>query len=98
MKLVALAEFQNLLGLSDKALVWLLTHNALQCEIRPEKGICIDIDSVPVKKLQEAIIARQQEVLDRNQDLVTERLGAVVRDELETIVNEALGRFLTREV
>lgn len=97
MKNVSLEEFQKLVGVSDKALVWLLTHNVVQCQASPEHGISVDLESVDTKALREAILARRDEIVDQRKEIIVERLGNVVRDELTSIVNEAIGHYLAEE-
>jgi len=97
MKIVSLEEFQKLVGLSDKALIWLLTRNLVQCQIVAERGLCVDLESVDTKSLRESILARREAVLDRRNEIIVERLGNVVRDELESIVDEAIGHYLAEE-
>ncbi len=97
MKTVSLEEFQKLVGISDKALVWLLTHNMVQCQTSPERGLTVDLESVDTNALREAILTRRDEIVEQRKEIIVERLGNVVRDELTSIVNEAIGHYLAEE-
>lgn len=97
MKLVSLEQFQRLTALSDKSLVWLLTKNLLPCQSKPGEGLQVDLESVEIAKLQEAILARQAAALEERSPEISEQLGNIVRDELEILVNEALGKYLGEE-
>ena len=97
MKIVSLEEFQNLVGLSDKALVWLLTHKMLQCQVSADRSLSVDLESVDTAALREAILARRDSVVEEKKDIIVEKLGNIVRDELQTIVDEAIGQYLAEE-
>ena len=94
---VNLQEFQRLSGLSDKALLHLLKHNQLRCEVRDGSCLVIDIESTETKALQESILQRQHETLNSHQDLISERLGTIVRDEMQSIVDEAIARLISEQ-
>ncbi|MBN8550778.1 MAG: hypothetical protein J0M12_15800 [Deltaproteobacteria bacterium] len=94
MKTVSLEEFQKLVGISDKALVWLLTQNLLQCQTTADRGLCVDLESVDTENLRKAILARRDSVLEERKDIIVERLGNAVRDELQSIVDEAIGHYI----
>lgn len=94
-RLVSLQEFQKLTGLSDKALVYLLKQNLLRCSVSDQSLLMVDLESVEIQHLQAAILERHGEVLNLNSTVISETLGTIVRDHLDVIVNEALGRFLS---
>lgn len=97
MKNVSLEEFQRLVGISDKALVWLLTNKLLHCKPSSDGGLTVDLEAVDTHALREAILARRDEIIDQRKEVIVERLGNVVRDELNSIVNEAIGHYLAEE-
>lgn len=93
MSRVTLKEFQQLTGLSDTALLWLLKNDALHCSLDGEARLQIDLDAVSAENLRTALLARQQEVLDSQADIIAERLGTIVRERLEAVVEDALNRI-----
>ncbi len=96
-RFVSLQEYQRLSGLSDKALLHLLKHNLLSCSNRENSGLVVDIESTEVRALHEAILKRQQEVSLQQQDLISERVGTIVRDEMQSIIDEAIARLIAAQ-
>jgi hypothetical protein len=96
MSRVTLKEFQQLTGLSDTAVLWLLKNDALRCSVDAETHLRIDLDAVSAEDLRNALLARQQEVLDAHADIIAERLGTIVRERLDAVVEDALSRITSR--
>lgn len=94
MKLVTLNEFKNVCDLPDSALVTLLATNSVQCQIDPEQGIMVDIDSASVKKLIQALITESTQRSAEEQRLLTEKAAKVIRENLDSILEEAIGVHL----
>ena len=97
MKLVTLAEFQHITGVSDSTLVKLLSAGPLDCRIDENRGILINIEAIGVSSLMKAMTARQADILARRKQVVAERLGKLIGDELEVILRDAVGAFLRLE-
>ncbi len=90
MKLVKLAQFQDLLALSDKALMYLLRENRLKLSFDPAQGILVNIEDLDMKDLVEAIASLKRDLLRDNSELIAERLASIVGNKLERLVEEAL--------
>lgn len=90
MKLIRLAEFQDLLNLSDRALTCLLRENKLKMSINQQTGLLIDIEDVQVDQLVQAIIHLRTDMLGQNSELIAERLAALIGRNLECLIEEAL--------
>lgn len=90
MKKVSLKEFKDLSGLSDRALVNLLTENSISIEYSPEEGILIDIESTNIDHLIKATIKRQKEILSSRKKLYIESFASLIAEHMESMVDEAL--------
>src|SRR5687768_200212 len=93
-KLVKLAEFQTITGLSDSGLLWLLTNNRLDCRIDEKQGILIDIHSARESDLLSAILQREEDRFAGDAALVEERFASLIADNLDSICREAIARYL----
>lgn len=90
MKLIKLAEFQDLLDLSDSAMVCLLRENKLKFSLSQDQGLMIDIEEVQINQLVQAIITLRAELLNQNSELIAEKMAALVGKNLERLIEEAL--------
>ena len=90
MKNISLAEFQNLIGVSDSVVLWLLKSNKLECQLASDGSIRINPESVTVTDLIQALSNRQSEVLIANSDLFTEKINRILAEGIEQVVDGAL--------
>ena len=67
------------------------------CQIDPNRGILVDIEAVDVKTLIKALTARQAEVLTQRKQVIAEKVGNLIGDELGEIVREAVSAYLRLE-
>ena len=67
-KQLSLDELQNITGLSDSALLWLLKTGRLRCITNKEGVIFVDISSVELSDLVSALTRIQTESLKKHQD------------------------------
>ena len=61
MAILKLTEFQNTLGLSDRALIQFITSHHDEVSLDPINGILIDTDNVKVEELANAIASKKDE-------------------------------------
>lgn len=97
MKLVTIHTFQKITGLSDRAMLQLLERvgndpQHIYGEIHPDHGIVLDVNSVRVRDLVEALKANQQSALEAKRSVIVEKLGSIIVDEIEDIFLEATAK------
>jgi len=90
MKLVTLRQFQNHSGISDRALVWLLSHNKLPCQVKEQNQLMVDIDAVEVRDLVHAIATQSEKIGHKRRNVIAERLANIVSKHLDGIIDEVL--------
>ena len=93
MRNVSLAQFQSITGISDAALCLLLKKNLLPCSYHPEAGLSIDISSVEIRTLVDAIAERMATPAPAVQEMINERVGGLIADSFERVCDEALKRL-----
>ena len=89
MKLISLAELQRLTGLSDRAMMQILSNGQLQCECR-DNEIFFDSSSIELHSLVRAIAQRKQEIIQRDQNYISERISSLIAQRLEALFERAL--------
>lgn len=85
---IPLAKFQELSGLSDRSVMWLLTHNRLPCSYTAQEGICVDISKIAIDELVLAVANFQSQRTPGARQLFREKIRTLVA----THVTEALER------
>jgi len=87
-KLQTLEQFQRTCGLSDRVLLWLLSHGKIAVVLEPQ--IMIDVDSVENQEIIRALISSASTIDLPTEPLVQERLAAVVSEFMDSVVDEAI--------
>ena len=93
MRTLSLAQFQSISGLSDAALCALLRKNQLPCSYDSENGIVIDVSSVEIQSLVQALAERVAAPSPAIQEIINERVGGIIADAFERIRKEAFERL-----
>jgi len=97
-KHLSLTEFQDLVGLSDSALVWLLKNSDLECHIGDDGKIRVDASSTSTKDLVKALTTANKELLQKDAQMIKEKLSQMIGEEFENISREALSRYLSKRL
>ena len=92
MSAIKIRDFQRLSGLSDSAVLTLLSGNDLKCEIDDEGFIKIDAESIEVRQLIEAALNHQQEELAKEHGVIVEKVARVIGEQFGAIVEEAVAQ------
>ncbi len=92
MKLISLKEFQSVSLLSDSALLWLLTNNALPISLDPNNVIMINIEETDVTRLLAFVQKEKSQNQSEHFNLIIEEAGRIIRDNFEDIVEEAISK------
>ncbi len=87
---ISLQEFREISGLSDTAVIWLLTNNSLVCSVDKEKGILIDVDSLDYNKLTSELATKLNDEFLNNKSILSARITKVVKENLADIISEAV--------
>lgn len=96
MKRITVLEFKKLSGLSDRALVTLLTANRLPCSVDPSLGLMIDIDAVHSGTILQGTITPSIDTLESDRQVIRERFSRIIADNLDSITDEALSLYLSK--
>ncbi|MBX7139305.1 MAG: hypothetical protein K1X83_15125 [Oligoflexia bacterium] len=96
MKLLKLADFQNLSGLSDRALMWLLKNQKLACQCSAAGEILVDADSAEMQEIVTALKQQSREIGVRRASLIKEKLGQLVSQRVERVIDEAIAIYRSR--
>jgi hypothetical protein len=91
--LISLAEFRQLSGLTESALVWLLEHNTLPLAYTPETGLMIDAGAATVEHLLAAIRREHGATIAQHEAVFMERIATVVNRHIGAIVDDATARL-----
>lgn len=86
-----LREFQNLSGLSDRALLHLLRENLLPCRVTAE-GVQVDVAQIDLQTLAGTVLSAYGADSGKNMELETLVYAALSRH-LAAIVSDALQRY-----
>ncbi|MDC0357522.1 hypothetical protein OAO01_01805 [Oligoflexia bacterium] len=97
MTFISLAEFQQLAGISDRALIILLSSNMLSCEYNPEKGVMVDVDACEVQQLVCAVGSRQKELFPNRKKILVEQFAKIISNSLDCVLNEAIASILSED-
>lgn len=103
MKLVPISSFQKITGISDRAMLQLLERvgkdaTQVYAEMSETQGLLLDVDSLKVRDLVEAIRQKQDKELSQKRAVIVEKLGAIVVEEIESIFLEASARASAERV
>ncbi|MCO6432192.1 MAG: hypothetical protein J5J00_15145 [Deltaproteobacteria bacterium] len=93
MKHYPLLDFKRLSGLSDGAIVWLLSSGKLPCTLGKQGELLIDCDDLNVKAIISAISKRNARTLDQHFALVEERFSAVMGEQMEELIELVIQRL-----
>lgn len=94
MKQLTLSDFQKLTGLSDAALLYLLKENKLACETNRDGALLVDVSTVQIKELIQALTKRQSEALEVEREVIKERIARIASEELGSIIDRAITIYL----
>ena len=94
MKKISLEDFQNITGMPDSSLLYLLKKNKLKLEHNRENGILIDATDVRNDEIILAVIKENVSTLKQHKDIIKERLSIIIGDQIELLLDEALGNLL----
>ena len=94
MKKISLEDFQNITGMPDSSLLYLLKKNKLKLEHNRENGILIDATDVRNDEIIRAVIKENVSTLKQHKDIIKERLSIIIGDQIELLLDEALGNLL----
>lgn len=87
---ISLQEFREISGLSDTAIIWLLTNNSLVCSVDKDKGILIEVDSLDYNKLTSELATKLDDEFLNNKSILSARITKVVKENLADIISEAV--------
>ena len=90
MSALRIRDFQRLTGLSDSAVLSLLSANDLNYEIDPDGFISIEADSVEIRQLVDAVASLQENQLSSEHGVIVEKVARVVSEEFSSIVEQAI--------
>ena len=90
---VPLAEFQRLTGLSDAAIVWLLSHNKIPLAYDTESGVRVDVAHASTRSMVEAMVQAHDELLVAEEPLLMGRITALINTHMESIIETARARI-----
>ncbi len=96
MHLVSLEDFLKVCDLSDKASLALLTKNLVPCQIDPERGILVDVDAASTRALISALKREPEALREEEQRLLAEKAARIIRENLDSIVEEAVNIHLNQ--
>ena len=94
MRKIALAEFQQLTGISTETLGTLLISASLPCSVDATGNLLVDLEALKIQRLVETINKIKRQTLRDHKLLFDAEVQSVLRNEFEGIVREALGRYL----
>lgn len=95
MQLITLAEFRRCLALSSQSTLWMLEHNTLPCHLDSHQGIMVDMESLEVQTIVRGIAARKAQLINEAAGPLVERIGLVLAENLDGLVERALALAAT---
>ena len=87
---IPLADFQQLVGLSDGALLWLLKEGVLPCEATPEGRVHVLLDAVQSDSLARELVKRRAAARPPTVEILIEQCGELLTRRIQDLANEVL--------
>lgn len=88
----SLQAFQDITGLSDQSLLWLMKKDLLPVLLDPAQGLMVDVSKVEVRALVQAIAARKGSQCASWTPELKNQIEALISREVNAALEEALER------
>lgn len=90
MSYVSLREFQEVTGISDRAMLEILKRNQLSCQLDEEHGIMVELESADAEQLIEVVVTSERDRFTADKGLIRERFRTIIVERLNEIIDDVV--------